>query len=123
MKHLSTLLVLISSMALIACGSDSDDGETCAAPAGPGIVDTDAQALQCQNACTWLAGCAVYSGECTGYNLCNAEQHTAVYDGCIETCNGPTGPGLLAIAKTHTTCGETIQLASGSNAGLAALCA
>ena len=97
---------------------------SCSVADGPGIVepiDDSTQAANCASACTWLAGCAVNSGACTGYDTCDTASYDVVYSDCIETCQGPTGSALLQLAKNHTTCAETITLVSGANECLKAL--
>ncbi|MEE2787295.1 MAG: fasciclin domain-containing protein [Myxococcota bacterium] len=131
MRNLNLWIGMAAALCLAACGSDSDsssetDAASCTVPDGPGIVepiDDTTQAANCQAACTWLASCSVNTGACTGYVQCDAEAFQTVYDRCAMRCAGPSGSALLQLAKDHTMCSQSIELAGMNSECSRARCA
>ena len=97
-------------------GAGGAGAEGGAGGAGGGMAngpECPSEGDKCPAACAWLADCAVNSGLCAGYEAGNEEQRTAVYEGCLPTCEAV--PAQATLVCGQTMCAQTVGLASGAS--------
>jgi hypothetical protein len=101
-----------------AGGEDGGGGEAGGGGAGGAPAEEN---VPCATECGRLADCATDPAQalCPCYE---PAERDALYAGCYETCTGPDGAGVLAIAQGQATCDGLVNIIKTLNPNFKAGC-